>query len=88
MAHMGASSVAVAPCPCRAWRSHTGEPLAPSFPPIPGKLLATRGMVTASRSGQSSGILQKPIQSNGPENGACEPALCWKSQAGFLAEAH
>ena len=28
------------------------------------------------------------IQSNGPESHACKPALCWKSQAGFLTEAH
>lgn len=78
-----AASVAGPPHPC-----HLREPLPPSLPPIPGKLLSTRGMVTARRAGQPSGILQKQTQSNGPENSVCEPALCWKSWAGLLPEAH
>lgn len=62
--------------------------LPPSTPHIPGNVLVTQGEISAHSSGQASRIPQEKKKKNilqwAPE--PCKPALCWKSQASFLAE--
>lgn len=61
--------------------------LPPSTPHIPGNALVTQGEISAHSSGQAPRIPQekkKNILQWAPE--PCKPALCWKSQASFLAE--
>lgn len=66
--------------------------LPPSTPHIPGNVLVTQGEISAHSSGQAPRIPQKKKQKKkkqtilqwAPE--PCKPALCWKSQASFLAE--
>lgn len=59
--------------------------LPPSTPHIPGNVLVTQGEISAHSSGQAPRIPQeKKILQWAPE--PCKPALCWKSQASFLAE--